>query len=356
MIAERTLITRPDYIAKYANAQSLERIQEHKKQCVQLQQKGNLKGLFVEINHLYHRVIKNGKKNNLADNVCLAITEVSYFDPATAILYTIEHAPIEKSCKELEHLRFELLDQALQKNLTLHAEIKELLIEQYGFDVLCAARNCYMSRNDHIDITKEYPIIPDDLKSILLMIQQQCLPIAHAELMHLKKQSAEKFASHDIIDPVAQKKVLLENFNCDIIELADNIYRGKLQHKALVSYHNPCDIQNTIINILNNHEYNYESLAQEFDKLSQNILQNASLCCLDDSKVKIDVYNALEAIKSSRNNTDFVINVRLINQLLNDMQNKVYSILHGNITVLKQSPELLTQAAESFIARLNQAT
>ena len=37
-IAEIALITRPDYIAKYADEQSLEIIRKHKERCVLLQQ------------------------------------------------------------------------------------------------------------------------------------------------------------------------------------------------------------------------------------------------------------------------------------------------------------------------------
>lgn len=351
-IAEISLITRPDYIAKYADEQSLKIIQKHKDLCVSLQQIGDIDTLFKERNRLQYRVNKNST-NNLTDNICLAITEKAYLAPITTILYTIRHAPIEKASKKLRYLIVEILYQALKNNITRNAEIKELLIEQYGFDVIYAARDCYISRNDHIDIVKEYPNIDDRLKSVLSIIQQQSLPIAHAKLVDLTEAILKKFESHNIIDSIAQKKFLRKNFNCNVVELAQNIYRGRLDHKFLVSYFDPVDTQSTLIAMLNNCEYNYESLAQEFDKLSQDIFQNAYLCDLDDSEIKKEVYSALKTIRSSCDNTDFGLNVRIINHLLNDLQSKVYSIIYGNITVLKESPEQLTRAIENFITRFN---
>lgn len=56
--AERALITRPDYIAKYADATSLKTIQEYKEFCIQLQQKGNRAALEKEIERLSLRVKK----------------------------------------------------------------------------------------------------------------------------------------------------------------------------------------------------------------------------------------------------------------------------------------------------------
>ncbi len=92
-IVERDYITREDYIAKYTNAQSLKIVRGYKEKCILLQKKGSLDGLSSETHRLYNHVIKNGEKNNLTDNICLAIAEKTYLNPVTTFLHTIVHAP-----------------------------------------------------------------------------------------------------------------------------------------------------------------------------------------------------------------------------------------------------------------------
>jgi len=144
-VAERTLITRQDYIDQHGDTQSRTALQKYKEYCIALQQKGDIKGLFKEIELLHRIVIKNGNQNSFTDYIALAIAEQIYSDPLTTILYIIKHAPIEKSYNELQNLQNQITEQARQKNIFLISEIKIWLVKQYGFDALQAADNCYSS-------------------------------------------------------------------------------------------------------------------------------------------------------------------------------------------------------------------
>lgn len=145
-VAEIALITRQDYIEKYGDAQSRKALQKYKEYCIALQQKGDLKSLFKEIELLHKIVIKNGNQNTFTDYIALAIAEEIYSDSLTTILYIIKHAPIEKSYNELQNLQNQITEQAGQKNIFLATEIKTWLIKQYGFDALQAAENCHSLR------------------------------------------------------------------------------------------------------------------------------------------------------------------------------------------------------------------
>lgn len=117
-IVERDYITRPDYITKYTDIQSFDIIQKYKEQCIQLQKKGNLEDLLNEVNYLRHRVTKNGKKNNLTDNICLAIAEKISLDPVTTLLHEIAHAPsLEEAHYALQTLEKLVLNQAKKANI-----------------------------------------------------------------------------------------------------------------------------------------------------------------------------------------------------------------------------------------------
>src|SRR6266404_1613203 len=55
-IAERNLISRPDYIAEHTDAQSFKTIQEYREKCIALQQKGDRNALFQEELRLRHEL------------------------------------------------------------------------------------------------------------------------------------------------------------------------------------------------------------------------------------------------------------------------------------------------------------
>lgn len=347
-------ITCQDYIDKHMSVKSRKTIQEYKEQCILLQQKGDLDALFNKTSRLYPRTRKTLNKNKHRDQICLAIVEKIYLDPITTMLHEIAHAPLEKAAKELEILIYNLLQQALEKNIVQDAKITEWIIKQYGFDVRQAARNCYISRNDHIDITQYESIFSDNLKNILSIIQHKSLPIACAELIHLKKQINEYLASNNITDPIAQKNFMIKNFNCDIIELAYNLYRGRLDHKNLISFFESFGVQETIIRILNNQQYDYAFRSHKFNKLTYFVFYNAKLCNLNiDSEITSRVYEALNIIKKPCDSTEFIASMTLINNVLNEIQGKVYSIVDGK-PLSKKSSELFTQAIEKFLTRPNQ--
>ncbi len=145
-VAETALITRQDYIDEHGDTQSRKALQKYKEYCIALQQKGDLKSLFKEMELLHSIVIKNGNQNTFTDYIALAIAEQIYSDPLTTILYIIKYAPLEKSYNELQNLQKQITEQAEQKNIFLATEIKTWLVKQYGFDALEAADDCYSSR------------------------------------------------------------------------------------------------------------------------------------------------------------------------------------------------------------------
>jgi hypothetical protein len=356
-VAERCLITREDYIAEYSDRQSAKTLQEYRKKCILLQQKGDLNILFNEISRLHPRVMKNGKNNNMIDYISLAIAEKLYSNPVATILHTIRYAPLEKACLELENLKIQIINQSREKNVLLMAKTKELLIEQYEFDVLNAARDCYLSRNDHIDITKYQSILSNDLKNSLSIIENKNLPVAYAELIHLKKQIMEYLEPLNIEDPVAQKKIIIQNFGCDIIDLANNIYRGRLDHKKLIVYFSSIDVQDTTIAMLNNQEYDYESLSHELRKIAGHVFHNAKLCNLEVApEVESHIYKIIDVIKAPCNDIEFILNATTINRILHDIQSKVYGIIESKPTVLERPINPFMRAVEGFIARLRPTT
>jgi hypothetical protein len=347
-------VTCQDYIDKHMSVKSRKKIQEYKERCILLQQKGDIDALLKEKNRLYPRTRKTLNKNKHRDLICLAIVEKIYFDPITKMLHEIAHAPLEKASKELEILIYNLTEQALEKNIFQGAKITEWLIKEYGFDVRQTAHNSYISRNDHIDITQYESIFSNNLKNILSIIQHHSLPIAYAELIHLKQQINEYLISHNITDPIAQKNFMINNFNCNIIELAYNLYRGRLDHKNLISYFNSFGVQETIIGILNNQKHDYTSRCHEFDKVAYWVFHNAKLCNLNIApEITSRVYEALNIIKKSCDSAEFIPRITFINNVLDEIQGKVYSIVDGK-PISKKSLEPFTQAIEKFITRINQ--
>jgi hypothetical protein len=279
---------------------------------------------------------------------CFAIIKKIYLDPATTILHEIAHAPLEKAYNYLGDLKFQITEKATKDSA---ATTKEWCIKKYGFDLLNAARNCYMSRNDNIDIAQYRSIFSDNLKHILSIIQYKSLPIAYAELIHLKKQIIGNLESHNITDPIAQKDLIIKSFNCDVIELANNIYKGRLDHKTLFSFFIPLDVQNSIIRMLNDPEYSYESRVHFLHNLAEDVFQNGELSGLDFTKSKSYIYQALNIIKQPCNNTEFISSMTLINNGLNDIQDKAYSIINGKPILSRKYPEQFTQAIEKFLTR-----
>lgn len=350
--ANFTITACQDYINKHGTTKLHKAIQEYEKQCILLQQKGDLNALANEIARLYIRISKIFNKNKRQDKICFAIVKKIYLDPITTVLHTIAHAPLELACNELEELKIQLLDQVKKKPITP----AQWSIEQYGFDLVTAARNCYTSRNDYIDLTQYQSTFSDDLKHILSIIQYKSLPIAHAEFIHLKKQITDCLDSQYIIDPMAQKNFIIKSFNCDVIELAHNIYKGRLDHKNLVNFSRPINIQESIINILNDYGYDHASRANKIHYLAEIVFNNAKLCNLDIAPVlKSRISEALNIIQKPCDNNEFTFNITLINNILSDIQEKVYGIFNAKPIISNRSPERFTQEIKTFLARSNSA-
>ena len=355
--AEREFITRPDYIAAYADPQSLKKIQKHQKLCLLLQQKGDRSSLCNEASRLARCIDKNGKKDDFATNICYAITLETLLNPITDILSTVSHVPsMETARNTLQHFKNQLVEQAEQNNIVLKAEFKEWIIKQYGFDALAAAHDCYISRPDYINEPTKQAVFSSPILSIFNIIEHRTLPIAHSELIHLKKQVIEGLESLNVTDPVKQKEFIVAEFGSDIIERAQKLYTNRSDYKRVSNAFIPIDVQNSSINILSNH-HDYASVGHAFDIMAEHVFHNARLCKLDYvPEVEAHVMDSLHIIKAPRNDAEFVFNVTIVDHVLTDIQSQMDGIVKGETPVLDRIPELFSRAVEKFINGLNPVT
>lgn len=358
-IAEKDLITRQDYIAKYTDTQS---IKEYKKKSFMLQKNAVSNSLFEERNQLRRYVTENIKKNDLTANICLAIAKNAVFDPIGSIFHGIVHTPsLEKARIHLHHLEAQILDQAKQKNVVLTDQIKNLIIEQYGIDILEAGYNCYTSRPDYIKIVNDLPILSNNnISPILHNIENKPLPAAHKELTHLQKQIIGTLESFNITDKAIQKELIVKKFGIDILEQTNNAYKNRSDHKELINSFIPIDVHNASINILNT-SHDYASVGQQFDTMAEQVFHNARLCKIDFiENIENHVIDSIHIIKAPQNDAQFIFNVTVVDHLLTDIQHKVDNIVEGKSTSYMQcigrGSELFTRAIVKFIEGLNPIT
>jgi len=356
-IAEKSLITRPDYITKHTNVQEQKTIQECREKCYLLQQKGNKDALFSQKQQLYGYVHGNRNKNDLITNICLAIVENCYLDPITRVLHEITHAPsLKKSCDHLKNLELQLLTQAQQQNIVKVNQMRTWTIEHYGFDVLDAAQNCYKSRPDYIYTPGNQSYLSDTVKPILNNIKSKDLPRAHAELVHLEKQLTEVFKDQNIISPTAQKEYMMKYFGTNVLETAHKKYEARSDHKALVESFMAIDINQATATILENNN-SYESVANEMSNLADRVFVNAHLCKLNFiENIENHIIDSLRIIKASENDAQFVFNVTIVDRVLTDIQQVSQSIVTGKPTLWERSPELLIRGFGKFFKGLNPLT
>jgi hypothetical protein len=352
--AERALITRPDYIAEHANEQSLKAIQEYKKYCTQLQQKGNRSAVLNEIRKLQSNVKKS---SDFATKISLAIAEKTFFDPVTTVLHEIAHAPsLKKSCDHLNNLELQLLTQAQQQNIVNVDQMRTWIIEHYGFDMLDAAQNCYKSRADYIYTPDNQSYLSDTMTPILRKIESKDLQGAHAELVHLEKQIDKTLEELNITDPIAQKEYIKKLFGRDVPELAHKTYEARVDHKKLVDSFMAIDVNQAAITILENNN-TYESVANEMNDLAKHIFGNARLCNLSNlPKIELHVYDSIDAMRTAQDHPTFIFNFSMVNRTLGDIQQLTHAILSGRHPVLERSSELLIKGFSSFFKGLNPLT
>lgn len=360
-IAERDLISRLDYIAQHADTQSFKIIQEYREKCIALQQQGDRNALFQEKLQLQVYIFNNNKNDDFTSNVCYAIAEKAYLNTITSILYNIVHTlSLEKALNQLHYLEIQILDQAQQQNITLTNQIKNFIIQQYGFDVLEAGYNCYTSRADYIHTPNDQSVLSNNLSPILHNIEHKSLPMAHEELAHLQKQIIEALESLNITDTTTQKELIVKKFGIDILEQANSTYKNRSDHKELMNSFIPIDVHSTSINILNN-SHDYASVGQEFDTMAEQVFHNARLCKLDFvENIENHIIDSIHIIKAPQNDAQFVFNVTVVDHLLTDIQHKVNDIVEGKSTsymqYIERGSELFTRAIVKFIEGLNPVT
>ena len=352
-IVERDLITRQDYIDKYANTQI---IQQYKKDLLKLQKKG-LPSLYQEQDRLRDLISKNNNNADITTKICLAIVEKKIFSPITITFHEITHAPsLKEAHTKLKELERNLSEYAKVNNIIHMSDLQKVLIQQHDCDVLKEARDCYTSRSDYI--TKENQShISNPVNTVLQNIENRCLPEAHAELVHLNAQVTEGLASLDITDPIAQKKYLIGSFGKDIIEHANNTYKKRNDHQELVNSFIPIDVRNASINILNNN-FSFENLSDQFHILTRSVLRNAKLCDIKFiPEIEAAAIESLQVIRAPRNNAEFIFNVTIIDHIPTDMQTKTESIVEGKPTTWQdRSSELFIRGITKFVHNLNPIT
>ncbi|HJZ22969.1 MAG TPA: EndoU domain-containing protein, partial [Candidatus Babeliales bacterium] len=357
-IAERDLISSPDYVAQHANPESFKIIQEFREKCIALQQKGDRNALFQEEFKLRQELFKNGKNDNLTTNICYAIVEKIYSDSITNVLYEIAHtSSLEKAHTQLHYLEIQILDQAQQHNIILTDQIKDFIVKQYGFDVIEAGYNCYTSRPDYIKTINDQPVLSNNnISPILHNIENKSLPAAHKELTHLQKQIAGTFESLNIADTTTQKELIVKKFGIDILEQAHKKYEARSDHKILAESFIPIDVNQACATILENNN-TYESVAHEMSDLAQRVFVNGHLCKLDFlPKIESYVYDSIDAMRIAQDHPTFIFNFSMVHHTLGDIQQLAHAILSGTHPTLQRSSELLVTGFTAFFKGLNPIT
>jgi hypothetical protein len=118
----------------------------------------------------------------------------------------------------------------------------------------------------------------------------------------------------------------------------------------------PIAVQQCSINILNNC-YDYESVATQFNEITQHVIHNANaynLAYIDT--LELHIHNALDNIKNPINEAEFVFNVATVDYLLSTIQQQAHDKATAQKTILERSPELLARALTKFITHLNPIT
>jgi len=353
-IAERALVTRPDYIAEHTNEQSLKAIQEYKNHCVQLQQKGNRSALRDEIKALQPNV---NKKSDFATKISLAIAKKTFFNPVTIVLDEIAHAPsLENACIHVKSLELQLLTQAQKHNIVNVNRMRTWTTEHYGFDVLAAAHDCYASRPDYVYTPENQSYLSDTIKPILHKIESKNLPAAHAELVHLETQIDKALEELNITDPIAQKEYIKKSLGRDVLAIAHKTYESRLDYKELAKAFIAIDVEKATATILENNN-TYESVANEMSDLAKCVFVNADHCKLSNlPKIKSHVYGSIDAMGIAHDRPTFIFNLSMVNRTLGDIQLLTHAILTGSHPILVRSSELLIGGIDKFFRGLNPFT
>lgn len=356
-IAEKSLITRQDYIAKHANEQEQKTIHEYREKCYLLQQKGNSADLFNQTQQLSRCINQNSSKNDLIANVCLAIAENCWLDPITRVFHSIIHEPsLERACDHLKNLEKQIIIQAKQHGIIPMSEIRTWVIDHYGFDVFDAAHNCYKSRADYVYTPNNQSYLSDTIKPILNNIESRPLPRAHAELVNLEQQIDKVLAERNITDPVAQKEYIKKALGRDVLQLAHKKYEARSDHKKLVESFLAIDVNQATATILENNN-NYESVSHALEKVAEQILDNAKLCNFDFvPQIEDHILESLHVIRSPKNVAEFVFHTTVVDHLLTDLQCQSEAIVAGEPAIWKRVPELFVHGMTTFISRLNPIT
>lgn len=356
-IAEKNLITRPDYITKHTNVQEQKAIQEYREKCYLLQQEGNNSALFDVKQQLYLCISKNGNRNDLVTNICFAMAENCWLDPITRVFRSIIHEPsLEKACNHLKNFEKQIVTQAEQHSIIPMSEVRTWVIEHYGFDVLDAAQNCYKSRADYVYTPNNQSYLSDTIKPILNKIESKNLQGAHAELVNLEKQLTEGFKDQNIINPTAQKEYMTKYFGTNVLEAAHKKYEARLDHKELVKSFMAIDVNQAAISILENNN-SYESVANEMSNLAKHIFVNAHHCNLRNlPKIESHVYGSIDAMRIAQDHPTFIFNFSMVHHTLGDIQQLAHAILSGTHPILERSSELLTRGFDKFFSGLNPLT
>ena len=356
-MAEKTLITHKDYIAKHATEQEQQIIQGYTEKCYELQQKGNSTELFNQKEKLRLSISKNPDQNGLVTLVCFAIVDNCYLDPITRVFNSIARTQsLEKACDHVKNLEKQIVTQAEQHGILHLSKIRTWITEYYGYDVLEAAHNCYKSRADYVYTPNNQSYLSDPAQPILHNIESKDLLAAHAELVNLDKQINQALADHNITEPVAQKAFIEKVLGRDVSEVAHKKYESRADHKKLVESFVDIDVNKSTGSILQNNT-TYESVAGEMSNLAERIFGNARLCNLRHlPKIEAHVHDSIDAMKIAQDHPTFIFNLSMVNHTLGDIQQLAHAVLSGTHPVMQQSSELLMSGLKAFFEGLDPVT
>lgn len=355
-VAEGKLLANSSYIEKYASENCIKQIKRFEKDCISLQKQGDRRALYYKVESLRQEVKKNGKREDLVTNVCLAIATERLTAPITSLLDKIEHAPnLQKAQELVNYVNQTIKEYAGQNNVFRSSEITEMLINDNGFDPRIAVDDCYTSHQDYIMI-RETGRCYNPAEYIIYTIEKPDLSTSYKELIYIKQQLAELFESHNVTDPIEQQNLLAKHFNGDPGIKAHASYTARSDVLNIAKLFTTIDVQKTTVRILKTSP-NTQSIATQLQTVTDAVLDNARLCQIECvPQVEECILDSLKVLQKTQDIGETIYHVTIVDRILTDMQIQSHSVATGMLPTWQKSTELLQDGFISFIMAIEPIT